>query len=205
VGVCVQDNREKVVNGGQGLGYYQTTGDLLDPLDSDGVANTGIDLMEYLRSFNYGRVSQNGNGTAFREFTIVADDRQTTEISPGIRYSVRTFNDTVPGPTLRDTEGDLIRIYFINYGTKPRRIHTHGIHKAEMDGIFETINPGGRFVYEFYAEKFGVYPYHCHVMPLEEHICHGLYGIYIIDPKTPRPAADCDGRGCLIPCADVYF
>ena len=48
-----------------------------------------------------------------------------------------------------------------------------------MDGVFEIINPGGRFVYEFYAEQFGVYPYHCHVMPLEEHISHrpGVAGI----------------------------
>jgi len=188
--VSAQDNREKVVNGGHGLGYYQTTGDVLDPIGSDGAASTGIDPMKYLRSFNYGRVSQNGNGTVLREFTIVADDRQTMEISPGIHYNVWTFNGTVPGPTLRATEGDLIRIYFINNGTKPHTIHTHGIHKAEMDGVFETIGPGGRFVYEFYAEKFGVYPYHCHVMPLEEHISHGLYGVYIVDPKTPRPEAD---------------
>jgi len=26
--------------------------------------------------------------------------------------------------------------------------------------------------------------------PLEEHIAHGLYGVYIVDPKTPRPPAD---------------
>jgi manganese oxidase len=59
-----------------------------------------------------------------------------------------------------------------------------------MDGVFEIINPKGRITYEFYAEAFGVYPYHCHVTPLEEHISHGLYGVYIVDPKTPRPEAD---------------
>ncbi len=183
--------RPKIVNGGHGLGYYETTGDVLDPVGTaDGTANTGMDPMEYLRTFNYGRVSTFENGTVLREFTLVADDRQTMEISPGVYYNVWTFNGTVPGPTLRATEGDLIRIHFINNGTKPHTIHTHGIHKAEMDGVFEIINPGGRFIYEFYAEKFGVYPYHCHVMPLEEHIAHGLYGVYIVDPKTPRPPAD---------------
>jgi hypothetical protein len=25
----------------------------------------------------------------------------------------------------------------------PHTIHTHGIHKEEMDGVFENINPGG--------------------------------------------------------------
>src|SRR5829696_7875034 len=146
-----------------GYGLYETSGDVLDPANSY---------------------------TTVREFTLVADDRQTMEISPGVFYNVWAFNGTVPGPTLRATEGDLIRINFINNGTKPHSIHTHGIHKAEMDGVFETINPKGKFTYEFYAEAFGVYPYHCHVTPLEEHISHGLYGVYIVDPKTPRPEAD---------------
>jgi FtsP/CotA-like multicopper oxidase with cupredoxin domain len=183
------DNEEKTVSG-HGLGYYQTTGDVLDPAASDGAASAGVNPMEYLRSFNYGRVSTLEDGTVMREFTLVADDRHMMEVSPGIYYNVWTFNGTVPGPTFRATEGDLIRINFFNNGSKPHSIHTHGIHKAEMDGVFEIINPGGRFVYEFYAEKFGVYPYHCHVQPLEEHISHGLYGAYIVDPKTPRPEAD---------------
>jgi FtsP/CotA-like multicopper oxidase with cupredoxin domain len=187
--VSAQDNEEKAVNS-HGLGYYKTTGDVLDPAGSVGSASAAIDPMKYLRNFNYGRMSTLENGTVVREFTLVADDRQVAEVSPGIYYNIWSFNGTVPGPTLRATEGDLIRINFINNGTKPHTIHTHGIHKAEMDGVFETINPGGRFVYEFYAEHFGLYPYHCHVMPLEEHISHGLYGAYIVDPKTPRPEAD---------------
>lgn len=177
----------------RGSGLYETSGDVLDP--ANGGYNTSseravVDPDKYLRSFNYGRVSTTANGSTVREFTLVADDRKTMEISPDVFYNVWTFNGTIPGPTLRATEGDLIRINFINNGSKPHSIHTHGIHKAEMDGALETINPKGRFTYEFYAEAFGVYPYHCHVMPLEEHISHGLYGVYIVDPKTPRPKAD---------------
>jgi FtsP/CotA-like multicopper oxidase with cupredoxin domain len=60
-----------------------------------------------------------------------------------------------------------------------------------MDGVFEPVGGGGgQFTYEFVAEPVGVHPYHCHVMPLEEHISHGLYGVYIVDPKEGRPAAD---------------
>jgi manganese oxidase len=185
-----QDNNEKTVNS-PGFGFYKTTGDVLDPTGSNGFTGTAeIDPAKYLRNFNYGRVSQLENGTTLREFTIIADDRMTTEISPGISYNVWTFNGTVPGPTLRATEGDLVRIHFINNGTKPHSMHFHGIHKAEMDGVLENIGPGGQFVYEFYAEPVGLHLYHCHVMPLEEHISHGLYGVYIVDPKTPRPDAD---------------
>ena len=176
-----------------GYGLLETTGDILDPVNSYNTVSEEviIDPDNYLRSFNYGRVSTLANGsTVVREFTLVADDRQMMEIAPGVFYNVWTFNGTVPGPTLRATEGDLIRINFINNGSKPHSIHTHGIHKSEMDGVFETINPRGKFTYEFYAEAFGVYPYHCHVTPIEEHISHGLYGVYIVDPKTPRPEAD---------------
>ena len=35
----------------------------------------------------------------------------------------------------------------------------------------------------------GVYPYHCHRLPVEDHVSRGLYGIMIIDPETPRPQA----------------
>jgi len=184
----------KVAIGGHTAGYglYETSGDVLDPVNSYGTVSEDvvIDPDKYLRSFDYGRVSKLADGTTVREFTLVADDRQVMEISPGVFYNVWTFNGTIPGPTLRATEGDLIRIIFINNGSKPHSIHTHGIHESEMDGVFEAINPHGRFVYEFYAEAFGVFPYHCHVTPLEEHISRGLYGVYIIDPKTPRPQAD---------------
>jgi FtsP/CotA-like multicopper oxidase with cupredoxin domain len=135
-------------------------------------------------------VSTSDNGTVLREFTIIASDNLVKEISPGVFYNVWTFNGTVPGPTIRATEGDLVRINFINNGSKFHTMHFHGIHKAEMDGVFEGVAPGGKFVYEFIAEPFGVFPYHCHIQPLEEHISHGLYGVYIVDPKTPRPPAD---------------
>ncbi|HEY6405178.1 MAG TPA: multicopper oxidase domain-containing protein [Nitrososphaeraceae archaeon] len=185
--------KERAVVGGHtpGYGVIETSGDILDPISLNiTLKNAVVDPMKYLREFNYGRVSELPNGTTLREFTLVASDDKIKEISPGVFYNVWTFNGTIPGPTIRATEGDLIRIQFINNGSKSHTIHTHGIHEAEMDGEFEPVGPGGRFTYEFTAEPFGVFPYHCHMQPLEEHIVHGLYGVYIVDPKTPRPPAD---------------
>lgn len=185
--------KERAVVGGHtpGYGVIETSGDILDPISLNiTLKNAVVDPMKYLREFNYGRVSELPNGTTLREFTLVASDDKIKEISPGVFYNVWTFNGTIPGPTIRATEGDLVRIQFINNGSKSHTIHTHGIHEAEMDGVFEPIGPGGRFTYEFTAEPFGVFPYHCHMQPLEEHIVHGLYGVYIVDPKTPRPPAD---------------
>jgi hypothetical protein len=185
-------SRKKIV-GGHTPGYsiQETSGDVLDPVSINvTIKDAVVDPMKYLREFNYGKVSKLSNGTTLREFTLVASDDKIKEISPGVFYNVWMFNGTVPGPTIRATEGDLVRINFINNGSKSHTIHTHGMHKAEMDGVFETVGPGGQFTYEFTAEPFGVFPYHCHMQPLEEHIVHGLYGVYIVDPKTPRPPAD---------------
>lgn len=179
--------------GGHIPGYPigKTSGRTMDPIGTDGVSKDSvIDPDKYLREFNYGRVSQLPNGTTLREFTLVASDGIVKEVSPGIFYNVWTFNGTVPGPTIRATQGDIVRVNFINNGSKPHSFHTHGVHPAEMDGVFEMISPGGRYTYQFVAEPFGVFPYHCHMTPLEEHISRGLYGVYIVDPKVPRPPAD---------------
>ena len=179
--------------GGHTPGYpiLTTTGDILDPTSSVvDPKNAVVDPMKYLREFSYGRVSTSPNGTVIRDFTLIASDQQTKEVSPGVFYNVWTFNGTIPGPTIRATEGDLVRITLINNGTKFHSLHFHGIHPSEMDGVFEGIAPGGKFTYEFTAEPFGVFPYHCHMQPLEEHIGHGLYGVYIVDPKQGRPPAD---------------
>ncbi|HEU5119988.1 MAG TPA: multicopper oxidase domain-containing protein, partial [Candidatus Nitrosocosmicus sp.] len=186
-------NSENKLIGTHTPGYpiIRTSGDILDPITIPGDSkNAVIDPMKYLRNFNYGHTTVLPNGTTLREFTLIASDREIKEVSPGVFYNVWTFNGTIPGPTIRATEGDKIRINLINNGSKPHSLHTHGIHPAEMDGVFDMIGPKGKFTYEFTAEPYGVYPYHCHMTPLEEHITHGLYGVMIIDPKTPRPPAD---------------
>jgi FtsP/CotA-like multicopper oxidase with cupredoxin domain len=170
-------------------GVITTSGEVIDPVYVESTME--FDPMEYLRDFNYGKVSTLPDGTTLREFTIIAEDDKIMEVSPGVFYNVWTFNGTVPGPTIRATEGDIVRIHFINNGSKEHTMHFHGIHPAEMDGVFEIVGSGGgRFTYEFEAGPVGVHPYHCHVMPLEEHIVHGLYGVFIVDPKEKRPSAD---------------
>lgn len=179
-----------IANHTPGLPMIKSSGDVLNSIYNLNAKESVIDPTKYLRQFNYGHVSKAENGTNIREFTLVASDNLIKEVSPGVFYNVWTFNGTVPGPTIRATEGDLVRINFINNGSKPHSFHTHGIHPAEMDGVFEMIPSKGKYTYEFIAKPFGVFPYHCHMTPLEEHISHGLYGVFIVDPKTPRPHAD---------------
>ena len=175
------------------IAYLSTT-------DYDNLKNCAIDLdkrptsIEYITYFNCGRVSENeDNGQTIREFTLIVDENKTIPISgQGHILNGWTYNGTVPGPTMRMTEGDLVRIKVINSAdnAKAHSLHMHSIHSADMDGVEGsggTIAPGSSFTYEFVASPYGVYPYHCHVNPIADHINRGLYGMMIIDPKEPRP------------------
>jgi FtsP/CotA-like multicopper oxidase with cupredoxin domain len=148
----------------------------------------GFDPTEFLTNFDYGKVSTLPNGQTLREYYIAALD-QEIEIMPGVFFPAWSYNGQVPGPTLRCTEGDRVRVHFSNAGSHPHTIHFHGIHPANMDGVFEIVHPRQTFVYEFDAEPFGLQLYHCHAVPLKRHIHKGLYGTFIIDPKQGRPPA----------------
>ena len=123
-----------------------------------------------------------------REYSVAAVDRQI-EVAKGVFFSAWTYNGTVPGPVIRATEGDLLRVRFTNGGSHPHTIHFHGIHPADMDGVFEIVEPGASFTYEFPARPYGMHLYHCHSTPLKKHIAKGLLGAFIIDPPEPRPEA----------------
>jgi manganese oxidase len=155
-------------------------------------ARNGFDPMQMLVDWDTGQVSTLPSGQTLREYTIYAQDKEI-EIAPGIFYPAWTYNGRVPGPTVRCTEGDRLRIHFINGGTHPHTMHFHGIHPFEMDGVpgagVGEVVPGQTFTYEFDAEPFGCHLYHCHAMPLKRHIHKGLYGAFIIDPKEGRPPA----------------
>jgi FtsP/CotA-like multicopper oxidase with cupredoxin domain len=123
-----------------------------------------------------------------REYTLAAHDVEI-EIAKGITFPGWAYNGTIPGPVIRATEDDLLRVAFANGGSHPHTIHFHGIHPADMDGVFEIVNPGASFVYEFPARPYGMHLYHCHATPIKKHIHKGLYGAFIIDPPNPRPPA----------------
>ncbi|MEX2587614.1 MAG: multicopper oxidase domain-containing protein [Actinomycetota bacterium] len=144
---------------------------------------------DMLDDWDFGQVSRAPDGQTLREYRMVALD-QTIEVAPGVFFESWNYNGRVPGPTLRCTEGDRIRIEFVNAGTHPHTIHFHGIHAASMDGVpgvgAGVIEPGASTVYEFDAAPFGCHLYHCHSLPLTRHIHKGLYGAFIVDPDPSR-------------------
>jgi manganese oxidase len=155
--------------------------------------HTPTNGITYLTHFSCGHVTILKNGTALRQFTIIAKENVVVPISnTGLTLSAWTYNGSIPGPTMRMTEGDHIKLIFINSKESKHyhSIHMHSIHSGAMDGMMGpggSVAPGKSFTYVFTAQPFGVYPYHCHVDPVDEHVNQGLYGMMIIDPKTPRP------------------
>ncbi|HYU77728.1 MAG TPA: multicopper oxidase domain-containing protein [Vicinamibacterales bacterium] len=166
------------------------------------VAPAILDPTRYLRTWNFNhlppherekfyRETARPDGSMLREYELFAVDQQL-EIAPGVMFLAWTYNGQVPGPTIRVTEGDRVRVRFLNQGSHPHTIHFHGWHHPSMDGSLpeHQVPPGESFVYEFDAEPAGLHLYHCHTVPLKRHLHRGLYGAYIVDPREGRPPAD---------------
>ena len=134
------------------------------------------------------------NGVKVFELTAKAVEWQ---ILDGVTVTAFTYNGTVPGPMIRVTEGDQVRIVVRNELADPTTIHWHGVEVPNtMDGIpditQEPIQPGETFTYEFVAKPAGTFMYHSHFEG-DVQVGAGLYAPFIIDPKEPEsdpPAVD---------------
>jgi manganese oxidase len=173
-------------------GPHASHGPMITVGDVDNAQN-GFDPAALLTDWDTGTVSKLPDGRTLRTYEIVAVDKEI-EIAPGVMFAAWTFNGRVPGPTIRATEGDRLRIVFRNQGSHPHSMHFHGIHAARMDGVpgAGLIDPGAEFVYEFDALPFGCHLYHCHALPLRRHLHKGMYGAFIIDPDPARHSAEAD-------------
>jgi FtsP/CotA-like multicopper oxidase with cupredoxin domain len=115
--------------------------------------------------------------TSVIEWNILPDE-------PVMAYA---FNHQVPGPRIRVTEGDRVRINVTNHLPESTSVHWHGLVLPNaMDGAGEItqepIAPGETFTYEFTTEQRGTYFYHSHDH-IDRQQALGLYGALIIDPR----------------------
>jgi FtsP/CotA-like multicopper oxidase with cupredoxin domain len=107
----------------------------------------------------------------------------------GTTRRTTSVNGTIPGPTLRMREGDVVTIRVTNRLQTSTSIHWHGLLLPfEMDGVpgisFPGIAPGETFTYRFKVQQNGTYWYHSHTKFQEQ---TGLYGAIVIDPANADP------------------
>ena len=145
--------------------------------------------------------SRGGQPLAYREENGVKVFELTTKavqwpILDDVYVTAWTYNGTVPGPMIRVTEGDRVRIIVKNELDAPTTIHWHGVEVPNaMDGVPDMtqapIQPGETFTYEFTAKPAGTFMYHSHYEG-DIQVSAGLYAPFIIDPKEQAAQPDVD-------------
>ena len=117
---------------------------------------------------------------ALHEHTFTATEL-VGYVGGGVTQRRLTFNGQVPGPVLRGRVGDTFRITLVNDGTISHSLDFHaGV--VSPDENMRSINPGEQLVYEFVAQRAGIWLYHCSTSPMSVHLASGMHGAVIIDP-----------------------
>jgi len=121
-----------------------------------------------------------------REFDLTCDQFKW-EVTPGTFVDAFGYNGQVPGPIMRMTEGERIRVRVKNNLDQTTGTHWHGQRVTNnMDGVpfltQPTIKPGETFTYEFTANPFGSHMYHSHHNATEQ-VGKGMLGPLLIAAK----------------------
>ncbi|MFX4287729.1 multicopper oxidase family protein [Janibacter sp. G349] len=116
----------------------------------------------------------------------------------GRTVSTWGYGDTVPGPLVRATAGDFLRVTLDNQLPDETTIHWHGIRlRNSADGVpgmtQDPVKPETPYVYEFTAPDPGTYFFHPHV---GVQLDRGLYAPLIID--DPNEPGDYDTEWVLV-------
>jgi nitrite reductase (NO-forming) len=106
-------------------------------------------------------------------------------IMGGGMYHAMTFNGQVPAPTVRVTQGDIIRMTLTVPSTESTP-HGNDMHASQISaGNFGAVKPGESKTYAYIAEVPGQFKYHCsgvNVAAMDQHVLSGMYGLTIVDP-----------------------
>lgn len=120
-----------------------------------------------------------------REYTFVVTETEIG-LGAGVKRPIWTFNGGPVGPTLRGKLGDKFVITLKNEGTMAHSIDFHASYLAP-DVPMRSIEPGESLVYEFTAQRAGIWMYHCGTPPMTLHIATGMHGAVVIDPPGLEP------------------
>lgn len=118
------------------------------------------------------------------EFNVTGESADLP-IMGGGSYKAMTFSGQVPGPTLRVTQGDVVKMTMTVAAGEPTP-HGNDMHASQMSaGNFGKILPGTSKTYCYVAQVPGTFKYHCSgvdVAAMDQHVLSGMYGMAIVDP-----------------------
>jgi manganese oxidase len=130
-------------------------------------------------------------------FSLLAKETDW-QVTSKITVKAWTYNGTMPGPEIRVTEGDKVRVVIKNELPESTAIHFHGlIVPNAMDGVpgitQPPIKPGETFTYEFTVRNSGSHMYHSHHNATKQ-VGKGLLGAFVVLPKdqSKEPVVDQD-------------
>jgi len=106
-------------------------------------------------------------------------------IMGGGTYYALTFNGQVPGPIVRATQGDIVRVTLTVPSTESTG-HSIDMHAGQLSATnFGAVKVGHNSTYAYIAEVPGAFKYHCEGVNLgamDQHVLSGMYGVTIVDP-----------------------
>ena len=167
---------------GQSIDVSQTNVDLMQQIQDMG----GLQLVmpQAFAETDCGALEKLGRNVV--EFNVTGESVELP-IMGGKTYHAMTFNQQVPGPTLRVTQGDVVKMT-LTIPNNEVTGHGNDMHASQMSaGNFDSINPGESKTYCYIAESAGVFKYHCsgvHLIGMDQHVLSGMYGIAIVDPAN---------------------
>jgi nitrite reductase (NO-forming) len=126
-------------------------------------------------------------GDPVHKVSLVAYETNLT-LPQGNAIHAMTFNGTVPAPTIRVTQGDLINVTLIN-NPKNKLPHSLDNHASIISAVpnYGPVNPGQERSYAFIATQPGFFKYHCEgvaVLTMDQHVFSGMVGGVIVDPAN---------------------
>jgi len=111
----------------------------------------------------------------------------TLPIMGGGKYYALTFNGQVPGPTVRVTQGDIVRVT-LTVPSNESTPHSIDMHASQLSATnFGAVKVGQSMTYAYIAETPGAFKYHCegvNLASMDQHVMSGMYGITIVDPLS---------------------
>ena len=126
------------------------------------------------------------SGRTVHDFQLTGESHEMPLVT-GETYNAMTFSGQVPGPTLRVTQGDVVKMTLTIPSTEMVG-HGNDMHASQITaGAFESVNPGESTTYCYIAESAGIFKYHCSGVKLaamDQHVLSGMYGIAIVDPAN---------------------